>query len=90
MAIQQHTLYVAHCDVCRKAFDEDSDMSWGWDETPELALAQVAENPDWTVNGQTVVCPVSDAAHDQARGGPSPVELRPTGDAMAVTYSSAA
>lgn len=83
MAVETVTLYVAHCDVCRLACGEDSDHAWIADETEELLLQQVADTPGWTVDGWRIVCPSTDTAHDTARGGPSPVELRPTGDAMA-------
>ncbi|MGW2113780.1 hypothetical protein [Streptomyces zhihengii] len=87
MATQQHTLHTAQCDTCGLTFGEEADF-WIWDDTPALILAQVAGDPDWTVDGETVdgetvTCPATDTAHDTARGGPSPVELRPTGDAMA-------
>lgn len=87
MAIETLTSYIAVCDVCGKKFDEDGDV-WCWDDTPDLALAQVTENPDWTSfpDGR-VVCPRPDQAHDTARGGESPALLRPTRDAMSVSYA---
>jgi hypothetical protein len=86
VAVLTQTLHIARCDLCLLAFDEPGDV-WCWDETPELALAQVAENPDWTVLPDgTVVCPRSDVEHDVVRGAESPTTLHPTSDAMRVTY----
>ncbi|MFI1485682.1 hypothetical protein [Streptomyces sp. NPDC020747] len=36
-----------------------------------------------------VVCPRTDQAHDEARGGASPVLLRPTRDAMSASFDDA-
>jgi hypothetical protein len=84
MAVVTETVHIAACDVCGLKFDEPGDY-WHWDNTPELALAQidyVADTTDWTRDGQRVICPRSDTAHYLARGGESPALLRPGADAM--------
>lgn len=88
MAIETRTFHIARCDTCDGAFDEATEV-WCWDDTPALALAQVDENPDWTrfPDGR-VVCPRSDTVHDLARGGESPVLLRPGPDAMCAEFAA--
>jgi rubredoxin len=85
MAVKKQVSYIAACDVCGAEFDEANGF-WHWDETRLLALDQLAEDPDWTEVEGGVVCPVSDQAHDDARGAESPVALRATRDAMTVTH----
>ncbi|MFI0901783.1 AAA family ATPase [Streptomyces sp. NPDC020983] len=89
MAIRTQTLHIALCDVCGVEFDADGE-NWCWDDTPALALDQVAGNPDWTrLPDDRVVCPRSGREHDTARGGDSPVQLRPGRDADTVTFGPA-
>lgn len=92
MAIKTRTFHIAICDVagCGAAYDETGDYR-GWDDTPELALAQVTydDTTGWVLvgdNEDVVVCPRSDTAHYLVRGGESPVLLEPSRDAMTVSY----
>lgn len=48
----------------------------------------LADHPDWTETEGGVICPVSDQAHDKARGEGSPAVLRPARDAMAVSFQT--
>lgn len=88
MAVLTRTFHIAVCDVCGAVFDEAGSERWHWDDTPELALAQVEYDPDlhWTLTAnKQVVCPASNSAHYLMRGGESPVLLQPSRDAMTVT-----
>jgi hypothetical protein len=87
MAVHTRTFHIAACDVCGAKFGEDGDYPV-WDDTPELALDQVAEDADWTRDGQRVVCPRSDTDHYLARGAESPALLRPGADAMTVRHAA--
>lgn len=90
MAVKTQTFHIATCDVCRAEFDATGDYR-GWDDTPELALAQIGNDPDthWVVtDDQKVVCPVSDPAHNEARGGESPALLQPSRDAMRAQHAA--
>lgn len=87
MAIRQLVSHIAVCNVCGTEFDEAGDYA-GWDDTPELAVAQVRDTPDshWTVlPDDTVVCPANDTPHYLARGEESPILLRPSRDAARYT-----
>ena len=92
MAIKTQTLHIAACDVCGTEFDATGDYR-GWDDTPELALAQIRyAEPDtnWVItDDKRVICPVSDTAHYLARGGESPALLEAGPDAMTVRYPAA-
>lgn len=91
MAVETRTFHIARCDVCGAAFNTATGDYWHWDDTPELALAQVEQDPGtgWVVTGaRQVVCPVSDTVHYLARGGESPEPLRPSADAMAIRYTA--
>lgn len=89
MAIEQRVFYIAACDICGAQCDEAGDV-WFWDVTRVLAIEQAAEAPGWTEVEDGLVCGVSDQAHDEARGGESPVVLRTTRDAMSVTFGEVA
>jgi hypothetical protein len=91
MAIKTQTFHIAVCDACGAEFDETGDFR-GWDDTPELALAQVQDMPDshWTVLADNrVVCPISDTSHYLARGGESPALLEAGPDAMVARFGGA-
>lgn len=89
MAVKSQTFYIAVCDICGAELDEAGDI-WLWDTTRRLALDQVADCPDWTEVEGGLVCPRSDQIHYEARGGESPVALRPTRDAMTVSFREVA
>lgn len=89
MAVREQLFYIAVCDICGAELDEAGGV-WLWDTTRRLALDQVAEYPDWTEVEGGLVCPVSDQAHDEARGGESPVALRATSDAMSESFGEVA
>lgn len=71
MAIEQQVFYIAKCDICGAHCDEAGDV-WLWDTTRQLAVQQAADTPGWTEVEGDIVCPVSDAKHDEAREGDSP------------------
>lgn len=86
MATRQITCHVAVCDVtgCKA----EPDPPYHWDD-PQEAVDYTAEDDDWTLTDDgLLVCGVSDQVHDEARGGDSPVVLRPGRDAMAVAYAA--
>ncbi|MFL4904881.1 hypothetical protein ACJ6WF_17240 [Streptomyces sp. MMS24-I2-30] len=88
MAVKAQTFHIAVCDVCGIKFDEASEY-WAWDDTPELALAQISNDPGthWVVTpDKQVVCPLSDTAHYLARDGESPALLEAGPDAMTVCF----
>lgn len=87
MAVREETLYIACCDICRADCDQAGDV-WLWDVTREAALIQAADTDGWTEVEGGIVCPVSDTAHDKARGADSPLALEPTRDAMAVAFEA--
>lgn len=89
MAVREQLFYIAVCDICGTEFDE-ANGTWHWDRTRVLAIDQVAEDRDWTEVEGGIVCPVSDQAHDEARGGESPLALRPNRDAMSVSFGGGA
>jgi hypothetical protein len=91
MAIKTQTWHIAVCDVtgCGAEFDETGDYRY-WDTSPDAALDQircVEGDTDWRiVDEATVVCPISDQAHNQLRGGESPAVLEAGPDAMVVRF----
>ena len=89
MAIEQQVFYIVACDICGAHCDEAGDV-WLWDVTRKAAVEQAAEAQGWTEVEGGIVCGVSDHKHDEARGGDSPLTLRPTEDAVTVTFGEAA
>lgn len=92
MAVKTQTFHIAVCNVCGAEFDETGDYRY-WDDSPELALAQVRYEPDsnWVLLADdTIICPTGDSSHYLARGGDSPLALAPSTDAMAVAFEGAA
>jgi hypothetical protein len=88
MAVTTRTFHIATCDVCAQQFNE-ADEYWAWDDTPELALDQVTENPDWMrLDDDRIVCPRNDTTHHQLRGGESPQLARTPADVMTVTVTA--
>ncbi|MFG2676976.1 hypothetical protein [Streptomyces sp. NPDC048445] len=84
MATRYVTGYQALCDLC----DEYSEEGAGWGDTPDEATINLLESDSWTQVGDRIICDRLDPAHTAARGGPSPLLLHPTRDAMTVTHAS--
>lgn len=89
MAVREQLFYIAVCDICGAECDEAGDI-WLWDVTRVLAIEQAAEAPGWTEVEGGLICGISDRQHDEARGGDSPIALRPTRDAMTATFGEEA
>lgn len=83
MATRQLVCHIAVCDVCGASPDE----GYHWDD-PQVAVEYMAEEDDWTLVGDQLVCGVSDTAHYLVRGHESPVLLAPGPDAMSVTFAA--
>ncbi|WP_331729034.1 hypothetical protein OG693_39245 (plasmid) [Streptomyces sp. NBC_01259] len=84
MATRYVTGYHATCDICGDHSEEGS----GWGDTPEEAITDLLESDSWTQVGDRIICDRLDPTHTAARGGPSPLLLHPTHDAMTVTYTT--
>ena len=87
MTVQAAVHHIACCNVCGKRFDDDSPYLF-WSDSPEQAVAWVADDDHWTLTGTTVVCPISNPAHNTARGSESPALLEAGPDAMNISYRS--
>jgi len=88
MAVREQLFHIAVCDICGVDCDEAGDLAL-WDTTRKAAIEQATEAPGWIEVEGGLVCGVSDRAHDQVRGGDSPL-VRPGRDAMAVAFGEAA
>lgn len=88
MAVKTQLFHIVVCDICGAELDEANE-AWAWDISRKAALSHIADYPDWTEVEGGVVCPRTDPIHDEARGGDSPVLLRPTRDAMSVSFDDA-
>ena len=89
MAVRKQLFFIAVCDVtgCGAECDEAGDRPhWGTTRIESLELA--ADAPGWTEVEGGIVCGISDQAHDEARGGDSTLMLRPSNDAMHVTFEA--
>ncbi|MFJ9101373.1 hypothetical protein ACIRJM_23230 [Streptomyces sp. NPDC102405] len=68
MAVRSRLVYIAACDVprCGAVYGEDPEWAYHFD-TPEAATAWVEGGNGWTRDGDRLICPAPDRAHDQAR-----------------------
>jgi hypothetical protein len=91
MAVKTQLLHIAVCNVagCGAEFDETGDYRH-WADSPELAIDEIrCAMPDthWVLQpDDTVICPISDPAHDEARGHESPAVLEAGPDAMVIRF----
>jgi hypothetical protein len=68
MAVRSKLVYIAACDIpdCEAVYGDDPEFAYHFD-TAEAALAWVDDGNGWTVDGDRLICPQDDRAHDQAR-----------------------
>ena len=68
MAVASKVVYIAACDVtgCGVRYGEDPEFAYHFD-TAEAALAWVDDGTSWVKDGDRLICPADDQAHDQAR-----------------------
>jgi hypothetical protein len=85
MATRQLVCHIAVCDDDDCGAELEEGYHW---EDPQLAVDYAAEDDDWTLVGDQLVCGISDTAHYLVRGGESPVLLTPGPDAMSVAFTT--
>ena len=88
MAIKPAVHYVAACNVCGTEYDDGESL--GWADTPADAIGFVTRDEDWTTyQDDWVICPISDPAHNHARGF-EPAAAVPVGpDQMSIRFAAA-
>jgi hypothetical protein len=87
MAVRQETFFIACCNICGADCDQARDV-WLWETTRQLAVQQAADTPGWTEVEGGLVCPVSDAKHNEARDADSPLLPGSSRNAMTVTFEA--
>lgn len=87
MAIKPAVHYIATCNVCGTEYDDGETA--GWSDTPAGALEWISRDPEWTAyENDWVICPISDPAHNHARGS-EPECVPPVGpDQMTVQFAT--
>lgn len=88
MAVEPAVHYVATCNVCGTKYDDGESV--GWANTPADAIAWVNRDEDWTAyQDDWVICPVSDSAHNHARGSEPEPSVHVGPDQMSIRFDAA-
>ena len=85
MAVKASVHYVATCNVCGAEYTDGEYL--GWADNPADALAWVTRDGDWTAyQNDWVICPVSDPAHNHARGSDPELNVHVGLDQMSIRF----
>ena len=68
MAVASKVVFIAACDIpgCGARYGGDPEFAYHFD-TAAAALAWVEGGNGWLKDGDRLICPATDRAHDQAR-----------------------